>query len=176
MRSFRANIFNLYFSHATSCLQQQKKHMTCIIFSQLTWFFSLWFCRFTHFEQRLQCQVVEVSTHFQITKYLNIVVLWLTLILGLVIWIWGFEGGLGPPTRGGLWNCTAAAISNHQTSKFSRFWSKTQDFLWVFWIWGFEGGLGPPTRGGPWNCTAALISNHQTPKFSGFWSKIQDFL
>jgi hypothetical protein len=40
-------------------------------------------------------------------------------------------------------------ISNHQTSKFSRFLFKTQKNLWVFWIWGFEGELGPPTHGGP---------------------------
>jgi hypothetical protein len=40
-------------------------------------------------------------------------------------------------------------ISNHQTSKFSRFRFKTQNVLKVFWIWGFEGQLGPPTHGEP---------------------------
>jgi hypothetical protein len=40
-------------------------------------------------------------------------------------------------------------ISNHQTSKSSRFLFKTQNFLWVFWIWGFEGELGSPRHGGP---------------------------
>jgi hypothetical protein len=42
---------------------------------QLTSVFLLSFCRSNCFERRLQHQAVEVSTQFQITKHLNLVVL-----------------------------------------------------------------------------------------------------
>jgi hypothetical protein len=42
---------------------------------KLTWFFLLPFCRSNCFARRLQHQAVEVSTQFQITKHLNLVVL-----------------------------------------------------------------------------------------------------
>jgi hypothetical protein len=60
--------------------------------------------------------------------------------------IWGFKGGIGPPSFWGHQNFTGALISNHQTSKFSLFCLKSENLL-VGEIWGFEVGIGPWTCG-----------------------------
>jgi hypothetical protein len=79
--------------------------------------------------------------------------------------IWGFEGGIGPPTFWGPQNFNGALISNHQTSKFSLFCLKSENLLvgvcnlrfskveldtereprLLFRVlnWGLDGGIGP---------------------------------
>jgi hypothetical protein len=77
--------------------------------------------------------LIPLGPQFQITKHLK---------LGFLIQRAKFFCGyfefealkvdLASQRRGGLLNSTKAPISNHQTSKISRFGSKSQIFLWVF--------------------------------------------
>jgi hypothetical protein len=85
--------------------------------------------------------------------------------------IWGFEGGIGPPTFRGPQNFTGALISNHQTSKFGLLCLKNENLLvgvcnlrfrrwnWTLNMWGTSKF-----------CTWAPIWNHQTFIFSKFGS------
>jgi hypothetical protein len=68
--------------------------------------------------------------------------------------------------HGGPHYSTTAPVSNHQTSNFNHYNSRSQYFWWVFRILGFEGGIGPPTHGGTHYSTEAPVSNHQTSKFN----------
>jgi hypothetical protein len=100
--------------------------------------------------------------------------------------IWGFEGGIGPPTFRGPENFTRALISDHQTSKFSLICLKSENLLvgvcnlrfqrwnWTLNVWGTSKF-----------CTRAPIRNHQTFIFiqfgsmshhycSGFWIWVLD--
>jgi hypothetical protein len=90
--------------------------------------------------------------------------------------IWGFEGGIGVPKRGGPLNSTAAGLLNHQTSKISinSIWMKIS--LLVFIIRGFEGRIRVPKHGGPRNSTRMGLLNHRTSKFSLFCLMNQNLL
>jgi hypothetical protein len=76
---------------------------------------------------------LKVSTQFQITKHLKLVVL-----LQRPKFFCGcfeFEAlkvDLAPKTHGGPLNSPGVVISNHQTYKIHRFGSKRQKNLWVF--------------------------------------------
>jgi hypothetical protein len=73
--------------------------------------------------------------------------------------------------HGGPHNSTGAPNSNHQTSKLSRFGSRSQIFFGCFQFEALKVELDPQRMGdliiplGP--------SNHQTSKFSRFGSKRQ---
>jgi hypothetical protein len=77
--------------------------------------------------------IIPRGPRFQITKHLNLAIL--SKVVNFFHGCYEFEVlkvELAPQRMGVPHRSTGAKISNHQTSKFSKFGSKSQIFSWVF--------------------------------------------
>jgi hypothetical protein len=117
---------SMFHSSSTSKIWHKVPNMMCIEMVQNSKFHS-W--KFLH-HGRSKSDVL--ARHEQFFFFLSTTKVSKNKLFWWVFWIEGFEGEIGPPTCGGPHNSTGAPISNHQTSKFRCFGSKSQIFCGCF--------------------------------------------